>query len=103
MTKLILLHTVVVLHFTHHIKTSCLVTGGNAVKMLKNTYYKNLLETYFVKPVDKYQFAMAYIRALVMYAYKEVNCLIYQPKHYVVGTQKNRHNETVLLSAKIIG
>ena len=36
-TKLTLLHTVVVLHFTHHIKTACLVTGGNAVKMLKNT------------------------------------------------------------------
>ena len=35
-TKLILLHTVVVLHFTHHIKTACLVMGGNAVKMLKN-------------------------------------------------------------------
>ena len=38
-----------------------------------------------------------------MYAYKEINCLIYQPKHYVVGIQKNCHNETVLLSAKIIG
>ena len=46
---------------------------------------------------------MAYIRALVMSAYKEINCLISQPKHYVVGTQKNRHNETVLLSTKIIG
>ena len=23
--------------------------GGNAVKMLKTLYYKNLLETYFVK------------------------------------------------------
>ena len=37
-TKIILLHTVVVLHFTHHIKTACLVTGGgDAVKMLKIT------------------------------------------------------------------
>ena len=27
-TKLILLHTIVVLHFTHHIKTAWLVTGG---------------------------------------------------------------------------
>ena len=39
-TKLILLHTVVVLHFTHYIKMACLVTGGgggDAVKMLKNT------------------------------------------------------------------
>ena len=46
---------------------------------------------------------MAYIRALVMSAYKEINCLISQPNHYVVGTQKNRRNETVLLSTKIIG
>ena len=35
-----------------------------------------------------------------MSAYKEINCLISQPKHYVVGTQKNRGNETVLLSTK---
>ena len=44
-TKLILLHTVVILHFTHHIKTACLVTGGgggggggggNDVKMPKS-------------------------------------------------------------------
>ena len=46
---------------------------------------------------------MAYIRALVISAYNEINCLISQPKHYVVGTQKNRRNETVLLSTKIIG
>ena len=46
---------------------------------------------------------MAYIRALVMSAYKETNCLIIQTKHYVLGTQKNRRNETVLLSTKIIG
>ena len=46
---------------------------------------------------------MAYIRALVTSAYKEINCLISQAKHYAVGTQKNRRNETVLLSTKIIG
>ena len=46
---------------------------------------------------------MAYIRALVMSAYKEISCLISQTKHYVVGTQKNRRNETILLSTKIIG
>ena len=46
---------------------------------------------------------MAYIRALVMSAYKEINRLISHPKHYVVGTQKNRRNVTVLLSIKIIG
>ena len=38
-----------------------------------------------------------------MSAYKEINCLISQPKHYDVGTQKNRRNETSFLSTKIIG
>ena len=58
------------------------------------------LDKYQMKNMGwKYQFAMAYIRALVMSAYKEINCLISQPKHYVVGTQKNRRNE----STKIIG
>ena len=55
------------------------------------------------KPVGKYQFAMAYIRALSMSAYEEINCLISQTKHYAVGTQNKRRNETVLLSTKIIG
>ena len=31
-----------------------------------------------------------------MSAYKENNCLISQPNHCVVGTLKNRRNETVL-------
>ena len=35
-----------------------------------------------------------------MSAYKEINCLISHPKHYAVGTQKNRRNEMVLLSTK---
>ena len=48
LTKLILLHTVVVLHFTHHIKTAWMVTGGTLSKCSKTLYYKNLLETYFV-------------------------------------------------------
>ena len=43
---------------------------------------------------------MAYIRALVMSAYKEINCLYSQPKHDVVGTLKNRRTATVLLSTK---
>ena len=38
-----------------------------------------------------------------MSAYKEINCLISQPKHYVVGAQKNRRKETVVLSTEIIG
>ena len=44
---------------------------------------------------------MACIRALVMSTYKVINCLISQPKTYVVGTQKTRLNETVLLSTKL--
>ena len=40
--ELILVHTVVVVHHTHHIYTNCMldqgVCGGGAVKMLKNKY-----------------------------------------------------------------
>ena len=36
-----------------------------------------------------------------MSAYKVINCLISQPETYVLGTQKNRLNETVLLSTKL--
>ena len=43
---------------------------------------------------------MARIRALVMSAYQVINCLILNQTH-VVGTQKNRRNETVLLSTKL--
>ena len=47
--------------------------GQNAQKhFIIKTYSKLILS----KPVGKYQFAMAYIRALVMSAYKEINCLI---------------------------
>ena len=35
-----------------------------------------------------------------MSAYKLIYCIISQPKH-VSGTQKNRLNETVLLSTKV--
>ena len=44
---------------------------------------------------------MAYIRALVMSAYKEINCLISQLKHYVVGTQKKRRNKRVFQHQKL--
>ena len=42
-------------------------------------YYKLIL----YKPVSKYQFTMACIRALVMSAYHVINCLISKPKHMV--------------------
>ena len=90
-TKLIRLHTVVVYisHMLGHV-------GGcqNAQKQfIIKVYYELIL----YKPVGKYQFTLACFRTLVMIAYQAINCLISQPT-YVVGTQKNRHNETVLLS-----
>ena len=36
-----------------------------------------------------------------MSAYKVINCLISQTEIYVLGTQNNRLNETVLLSTKL--
>ena len=50
MTKLILLHTVVVLHYTRHMKMARLVKrgGGEAVKMPKTMYYKSLLVANFI-------------------------------------------------------
>ena len=36
-----------------------------------------------------------------MSAYKGINCLISQPKTYVLNTQKNRLNETAVLSTKL--
>ena len=76
--------------------------GGRCQNAQKHFIIKTYLKIILYKPVGKYQFAIAYIRALVMSAYKEINCLISQPKHYIVSTQKNRRNETVLLSTKII-
>ena len=36
-----------------------------------------------------------------MIVYLVIHCLVSQPKTYVVGTQKNRRNETVRLSTKL--
>ena len=51
MTKLILLHAAVCLHYTYHIKwRACLVKrGGGAVKGLKTNYYNSILVTIFTK------------------------------------------------------
>ena len=45
---------------------------------------------------------MAFIRALVMSAYKEMNCLISQPKHYVVGSFKHQNCRLNLMCKKKI-
>ena len=40
--------------------------------MFKNNYHKNLLELFLYKPVGKYQFTMACIRAFVMVVYQVI-------------------------------
>ena len=50
----------------------------NNVKILKtNLIIKTYLELILYKPVGKYQFTMACIRALVMIVYQLTNCLIW--------------------------
>ena len=66
-TKLILLHTV-----GHR---------GMLSKCSKTINYKKYLELILYKPVGKYLFAAACIRALVMIGHQVINCLISQPKH----------------------
>ena len=78
----ILLHTVVVLHFTHYIKRHDWSRGG---ERCQNAQKQFIIKTYpgliLYKPIGKYPFTMACIRALVMIAYQVINCLISQPKH----------------------
>ena len=50
--------------------------------MLKNNkqfIIKTYLELILYKPVGKYHFTMACIRALAMIVYKVINCIIFQP------------------------
>ena len=50
--------------------------------MLKNNFIiKTYYEIILYKPVGKYQYTKACIRALVMTVYQVNNCLISQPKH----------------------
>ena len=81
---------------------ACLVTGECCQNAQKQFIIKTYKELILYKHVGIYQFKKRCIRALVMNAYLVITCLIYQPKHnYVVGTQKNRRNETVILSTNI--
>ena len=48
-TKLILLHRVVVLHSTHHIQMTLVMGWGTMSKCSKTIYYKNLLGTNFIQ------------------------------------------------------
>ena len=43
MIKLILLHTVVALHYVHHIEMVCLIKGANTANLLKTDYFESSL------------------------------------------------------------
>ena len=52
--------------------------------IIKKTYKELIL----YKPVGKYQFTIACIRALVMIACQVINCLNSQPKHMLWGLKR---------------
>ena len=61
------------------------------------TYYDFIL----CKPVGKYQFTKACIKGFSYDCIPSSQLSYFSTKTYAVGTQKNRRNETVLLSSKL--
>ena len=57
----------------------CRGGGERCRNAQKHFIIKTHLKLILYKPVGKYQFAMACIRALVMIAYEVINCLISKP------------------------
>ena len=55
--------------------------GERCQNAQKQFIIKTYLELILCKPVGKYSFTMACIRAIVMMAYQVINCLISRPKH----------------------
>ena len=59
--------------------------GGGGGERWQNAQKQFIIKTYpeliLCKPVGKYKFTMACIRAIVMNACQVINCLISQPKH----------------------
>ena len=70
-------------------------------KCSKSIYYKNVLGIILCKPVGKYQFTMACIKGFSYDCIPSSQLSYFSTKTYVVGTQKNHRNETVLLSSKL--
>ena len=58
---------------------------GHGGERCQNAQKQIIIKTYpkliLYKPVGKYKFTMACIRALVRIVYQVINCLISQPKH----------------------
>ena len=69
--------------------------------IIKQNIIKTYLELILYKPVGKYQFTMACIRAFVTIVYQVIKCLISQPKRMLLVLIRNHPNETVLSSTKL--
>ena len=70
----------------------------NAQKQFIIKTYKELI---LCKPEGKYQFTMACIKGFNYDCIPSSQLSYFSTKTYVVGTQKNHRNETVLLSSKL--
>ena len=55
--------------------------GERCQNAQKQVIIKTYLELILYKPVGKYQFTMACIRALVMIGFQVINCLLSRPKN----------------------
>ena len=76
--------------------------GHGGGERCQNVQIQFIIKTYpeltLYKPVGKYQFTMACIRALDMITYQAINCLISQPKHMLCVLKR-----TVAIKHQIIG
>ena len=77
--------------------------GGDRCQNAQNQL---IIKTYFelilYKSVDKYQFTMACIRALVVIGYQVINCLISQPKHKLWVLNRTVAVRQFLLGTKLL-
>ena len=75
--------------------------GERCQNAQKHFIIKTYQELILCKPVGKYQFTMACIKGFSYECVPSSQLSYFSTKTYVVGTQKNRRNETVLLSTKL--
>ena len=80
--------------------------GGGGGDRCQNAQNQLIIKTYFelilYKRVDKYQFTMACIRALVVIGYQVINCLISQPKHKLWVLTRTVAVRQFLLGTKLL-
>ena len=77
---------------------------GHGGERCQNAQKQFIIKTYYelilCKPVGKYQFTMACIKGFSYDGVPSNQLSYFSTKTYVEGAQKNRRNETVLLSTK---